>query len=182
MAASLTPAVSGAKLRPFRRLTILHGAGLIIGASIMGLILTLLGSILIATGFRPLLIAPLAVALALTALQSMGVGIPQSRWQVPEYWRRALDANIVPVLYGVILGFGVFTSVVVGAFWVFVALTLRYAGPVALLGWCCYAAGRIIGFRFALRVQPVERMFLTSMQRKMLVIATTVVAALVVVF
>ena len=60
--------------------------------------------------------------------------IPQSSWQVPEYWRRAVDADVLPVAYGAILGFGVFTAVVVGAFWVFVAVTLIYPAPVAAAG------------------------------------------------
>jgi hypothetical protein len=107
--------------------------------------------------------------------------LPQSRWQVPEYWRRMLDADVLPVAYGAILGFGAFTSVVVGAFWVFLAATTLHTASVALIGWLAYAAGRISGFFFGLRHQPVERIFLTAHRRRALVIATTALAIVAVV-
>lgn len=181
MAASLQPAVSGATPRSIRRVTALHGGGLFAGAAVMSLALALTGSLLTAAGLRFVLFIPVGAALALAVLQSAGLGIPQSRWQVPEYWRRTLDAGMLPVAYGVILGGGVFTAVVVGAFWVFVAVTLLCAAPLALIGWSAYAAGRLIGFRLALqRRRPLERIFLTAFQRKVLIIATTMLAAMVV--
>ena len=131
MAASLRPAVSGASAKYLRRVTTLHGAGLMVGAIVMSLALALLGSIVTAMGMRLILLIPVLVAVALAVLQSIGVRLPQSRWQVPEYWRRTLDAGTLPVIYGAILGLGVFTAVVVGAFWVFLAETLRYPAPVA---------------------------------------------------
>ncbi len=179
MAASLRPAVSGASARHLRRVTSLHGAGLIVGAIVMSLVLALLGSFVIAVGSRSILLVRVGVAIALAVLQSAGFGLPQSRWQVPEYWRRTLDAGTLPVAYGAILGLGVFTAVVVGAFWVFVAITLRYPAPLALIGWSSYALGRMTGFRLALQVQPLERMFLTASQRRVLIISTTILAAIV---
>jgi hypothetical protein len=183
MAASLQPAVSGATPRSLRRVTTLHGAGLLAGAIVMSLTLTLAGSLVIAAGLRIILLVPVGAALALAVLQSAGLRIPQSRWQVPDYWRRTLDAGTLPVAYGAILGVGVFTAVVVGAFWVFVAVTLLCTTPVALIGWSAYAAGRMIGFRLALQMQqmqrPLERIFLTAFQRRALIIATTMLAALV---
>jgi hypothetical protein len=71
--------------------------------------------------------------------------------------------------------------VVVSAFWVFVAATLLYSMPLGLIGWSAYALGRTIGFRLAVQIQPLERILLTSFHRRMIVIATTVTAALVVV-
>ena len=179
MAASLQPAVSGATPRSLRRVTALHGVGLLAGAVIMSLILALAGALVTAAGLRRLLIVAVGIALALAALQSVGLRIPQSRWQVPEHWRRTLDASVLPVAYGVILGFGVFTAVVVGAFWVFVAVTLKYSALVALIGWSSYAFGRMMAFRLALQVQPLERILLTAFQRRVLIIATTVLATLV---
>lgn len=179
MAASLRPAVSGASARPIRRLTALHGAGLISGAIVMSLVLALLGSLLIAAGLRIVLIVPAGMAVALAVMQSIGLSLPESRWQVPEYWRRTLEASAVPVLYGAILGAGVFTAVVVGAFWVFAAVTLKYSAPVALIGWSSYALGRLTGFRLSLQVRPLERIFLTAFQRRALIIATTLAAAVV---
>jgi len=179
MAASLRPAVSGASTKPIRRLTALHGAGLISGAIVMGLVLTLLGSLLTGAGLRTMLLILAGVAVALAVMQSIGLTLPQSSWQVPEYWRRNLDASAVPVLYGAILGAGVFTAVVVGAFWVFAAVTLRYSAPVALIGWSSYAMGRLTGFRLTLQLRPLERIFLTAFQRRMLIIVTTIAAAAV---
>jgi hypothetical protein len=179
MAASLRPAVSGATSKRLRRVTALHGAGLIAGAILMSLVLALLGSLVVAVGLRSILIVPVAIALALAVLQSIGIRLPQSGWQVPEYWRRALDAGTLPVAYGAILGLGVFTAVVVGAFWVFVAVTLRYPAQIALIGWSFYALGRLTGFRLALQVWPLERIFLTAFQRRILIIVTTMLAALI---
>ena len=179
MAASLRPAVSGASAKYIRRVTTLHGAGLMVGAIVMSLALALLGSIVTAMGMRLILLIPVLVAVALAVLQSMGVRLPQSRWQVPEYWRRTLDAGTLPVIYGAILGLGVFTAVVVGAFWVFLAETLRYPAPVALIGWSAYAVGRMTGFRLALQVQPLEKIFLSASRQRLLIIATTVLATLV---
>jgi hypothetical protein len=176
MAASLRPAVSGAPTGSDRRVTALHGIGLVAGAVIMSLALALAGAAMGVIGLRHLLLLLVYLALVLAVLQSVGMPLPQSRWQVPEYWRRMLDADVLPVAYGAILGFGAFTSVVVGAFWVFVAATTLHTALVALMGWLAYAAGRISGFSFGLRRQPVERIFLTTHQRRALVIATTALA------
>lgn len=176
MAASLRPAVSGATLGSHRRVTALHGAGLVAGAVIMSLALALAGAFMGTMGLRHLLLLLVYAALALAILQSVGMPLPQSRWQVPEYWRRMLDADALPVAYGAILGFGAFTSVVVGAFWVFLIATTLHTALVALIGWLAYAAGRISGFRFGLGHQPVERIFLTAHKRQALVIATTALA------
>jgi hypothetical protein len=81
----------------------------------MALLLSFVRALLVGGGLRSLII-PAAIALVLAFMQCAGLPIPQSSWQVPEYWRRGMDADILPVAYGVILGFGVFTSVVVGAF------------------------------------------------------------------
>lgn len=179
MAASLRPAVRGATGKHLRGVLALHGAGLIVGALLMALVLALLGSALTATRLMWIPIVLAGTALALAALQIAGFGLPQSRWQVPEYWRRTLDAGMLPVAYGAILGLGIFTAVTVAAFWVFLVITLRFPAPVALAGWAAYAIGRLIGFGLALQVRPLERIFLTHVQEKVLVIATAIFAALV---
>jgi hypothetical protein len=183
MAAALrpgSPAVSGAGRTSVHRVTALHAAGLLAGALIMGLLLALGRALMIGAGLRAVLIIPVAAALALAVLQCAGVPIPQSSWQVPEYWRRAVDADILPVAYGAILGFGVFTAVVVGAFWVFVTVTFLYPAPVVLIGWLAYACGRLAGFGFALRLRQLERVLLTAGRRTGLIVGSTMIAALVV--
>jgi hypothetical protein len=174
------PAVSGAAPKSVHRVTVLHSAGLLCGAVIMGLLLALLRALLVGAGLRSLLVIPVAIALVLAFLQCAGLPVPQSSWQVPEYWRRTIDADILPVAYGAILGFGVFTAVVVGAFWVFVAVTFRYPAPVAVLGWLAYACGRITGFSLALRLGRLERILLTARTRMGLVTGSALIAALVV--
>jgi hypothetical protein len=144
----------------------------------MSLILALAGALATSAGLHEFLVAPVCIALAITVLQLFGRSLPQSRWQVPEYWRRTLDSSILPFAYGAILGLGIFTAVVVGAFWVFLAVTLRYTAPVALLGWSAYALGRMAGFRLALRVRPPERLLLTTFQRRTLLVVTAMVAVL----
>jgi hypothetical protein len=165
---------------PVHRVTVLHGAGLAAGALIMGLLLALGRAVMVGAGLRSVLVIPAAIALAVAVGQCGGLPVPQRRWQVPEYWRRAVDADILPVAYGAILGFGVFTSVVVSAFWVFVAVTLIYPAPVAVAGWLAYAGGRIAGFCLALRLQRLERILLTAGKRRGLIAGSTLIAALVV--
>lgn len=183
MAAALRPAsptVRGAAARSAHRITVLHASGLIFGALTMGLLLALARALMIGAGLRPVLAIPAGTALVAAVLQCAGLPVPQSSWQVPEYWRRSLDAGILPVAYGAILGFGVFTAVVVAAFWVFVAASFLYAPQVALAGWLAYACGRAAGFGFALRLPRLERIFLSGPTRKGLVVGSTLVAALVV--
>lgn len=183
MAAALRPAsptVSGAAARSIHRVTLLHASGLVSGALIMGLLLALARALMIGAGLRPLLVIPVGIALVAAVLQCAGVPVPQSSWQVPEYWRRSIDAGILPVAYGVILGFGVFTAVVVGAFWVFAAASFLYPPPAALAGWLAYACGRTAGFGFALRLRQLERIFLSARARMGLIAGSTLIAALVV--
>jgi hypothetical protein len=183
MAAALkpgSPAVSGIRTKPVHRIVVLHGAGLFAGAGIMGLLLVLVRALMVGAGLRFLLIVPAAVALAIAFLQCAGLPVPQSSWQVPEYWRRAVDAGFLPVVYGTILGFGVFTAVVTGAFWVFVAATILYPAPVALAGWLAYACGRAAGFCLAPPVRQLDQVFLTLRKKRKLIIGTTLLAALAV--
>jgi hypothetical protein len=162
------------------RVTVLHAAGLVFGALVMGLLLALARALAIGAGLRPLLVIPAGVALVAAVLQCAGLPVPQSSWQVPEYWRRSIDAGLLPVAYGAILGFGVFTAVVVGAFWVFVAASFLFSPPLALIGWLAYACGRTAGFGIALRLRRLERIFLSARTRRGLVAGSTLIAALVV--
>jgi hypothetical protein len=183
MAAALrpgSPAVSGAAPKSVHRVMVLHGAGLVSGALVMGLLLAFARALMVGAGLRSALVVPAGIALALAWLQCLGLPIPQSSWQVPEYWRRGIDPGILPVAYGAILGFGVFTAVVVGAFWVFVAATFLYPAPVALAGWLAYACGRTAGFCFALQMRELEQILLTARKRRGLIVSVTLIAALVV--
>jgi hypothetical protein len=179
MAASLRPAVSGATRKAVRRVTLMHGLGLVLGATFAGLVLVAIGSAVRGVGLSIFYQSLLFAALLVAVLQWFGLRLPQSSWQVPEYWRRHFDLDILPLAYGWILGMGVFTAVVVGAFWVFFVGTGVAAPATALLGWMAYAVGRVIGFRLALATPELETIFLTTRKRLILVILTTLLAALV---
>lgn len=43
--------------------------------------------------------------------------LPQSHWQVRRVWARDLDQRVAALLYGLILGFGVFTRIPTGLFY-----------------------------------------------------------------
>jgi hypothetical protein len=183
MAAALRPgpaAVSGTSPGSASRVTALHGTGLLAGALIMALLLSFARALLVGAGLRALLVIPAGLALVLAFMQCAGLPVPQSSWQVPEYWRRGMDPDILPVAYGAILGFGVFTSVVTAAFWVFAAGTVLYPVPLALAGWVTYAGARTAGFWFALRVPQLERILLTERSRSGLLVSATLIATLVV--
>jgi hypothetical protein len=183
MAAALRPgpaAVSGTSPGSASRVTALHGAGLLAGALIMALLLSFARALLLGAGLRALLVIPAGSALMLAFMQCAGLPVPQSSWQVPEYWRRGMDPGILPVAYGAILGFGVFTSVVTAAFWVFAASTVLYPVPLALAGWVTYAGARTAGFWFALQVRQLDRILLTARSRRGLLVSATLIATLVV--
>src|SRR5215467_11384259 len=98
MAAALRPGpAAGSAPRPTsaHRVTALHGAGLFVGALIRALLLSFVRALLVGGGLRSLLFIPAAIALMLAFMQCAGLSIPQSSWQLPEYWRRALDADIL---------------------------------------------------------------------------------------
>jgi hypothetical protein len=73
----------------------------------------------------------------------------QSRWQVPEWWRRGLHLEIAALLYGLVLGTGFATAIVLSAFWVFVALSTIAQTPLVLLAWAIYGGARAVGFEAA---------------------------------
>jgi hypothetical protein len=180
MAACLRPAVSGAPRNALRKVIALHGVGLLAGALVMGLVLAVIGSALGSVGLRSVATVVVGLSVVVAVLQVAGLRVPQSPWQVPDYWRRTLDPGVLPIAYGAILGTGIFTAVVVGAFWVFVALTLLFAPSIALLGWIAYAMGRVVGFAVVLQTEPLERIFISAGQRRTLVLATAMFAAIVV--
>jgi hypothetical protein len=181
MAASLRPAVRGATPKALRRVTAMHGTGLLFGALFAALVLLVAGSALSAVGLRPAVEGMVVIALTLAIAQCLGLRVPQSRWQVPEYWRRTFDLDVLPLAYGALLGVGIFTAVVVGAFWVFMATTLLGSPLIAMLGWAAYAFGRGLGFRVVLQIEPLERIFLNARQRHLLIVTTALLACLVVV-
>lgn len=153
MVGALGPAVRGADRGQARQVVVVHASGLITGSMLTALTLIALGTALPQSHLALLLPAAL---LLLVAAQILGHGPPQSRWQVPEAWRRGMDVSMLAASYGFILGMGVFTAVVLSAFWVFVALSIAAAPTAGALGWLAYGVARAAAFVLAARQRRPE--------------------------
>jgi hypothetical protein len=142
-------AVRDAPTRQRIRAFAIHGAGLALGALLVGLALALVAAAL--DGFSlessPIVqigVVVLAVGWALSALGAPGLPFPRRRWQVPERWRFALPHEITLLFYGVLLGVGFLTDVVFPAFWMFVLLCAIGGEPATVvLAWAVYAVVRL---------------------------------------
>lgn len=131
-----------------RRALMIHAGGLVLGSGVMAA-----GLFLVGTGLRTLLgeealvyAAGIASLIwAVTTALGRGAPYPRSGWQVPETWRQTLPFRFTVGAYGVLLGLGFLTDVVLPTFWILVALSLALPSLVAVLvAWFAYAAGRAI--------------------------------------
>lgn len=180
MVGSLGPAGSGA-VRSLRTTALWHLSGLLIGALSVGAALAVLGAALERSPLASLRVLAVVAALALVAFQLIRGRVVQSRRQVPDHWRGRMDTEILAWLYGVLLGVGFATSVVVSAFWVFFALTLLVPVHLALLAWGGYAITRGFGFWGVSALRGIDGVFLGRRHRRGLVISTSVLAGVAVV-
>ncbi len=146
MAWTIGPAGSGVERNRNLRL---HCMCLLLGASTSAAIFILVGAGFRAAVPNPPTLTWVAVALvflgwSLRSLGLRGLPYPRSRWQVPEHWRASLPLPFTLAGYGYILGTGVFTDVVLPAFWMLVTLTvLSTASAVIPIAWLAYAGARI---------------------------------------
>lgn len=145
MRGSLGPVGNGAKAS-LNRTAIIYTGGLLIGAGLAGSFLSLLGAGLETAGLHSVALFLVFVSLAAAGMQVFGLRPPQSRWQVPEGWRRLLDADLLAAFYGFLLGLGGLTAIVVAAFWVFASLSLAIGAGPTLAGWATYALTRGAGY------------------------------------
>jgi hypothetical protein len=155
MAQTIAPAVSG---NESKRQLIGHGIGLALGSTAMALFLVLVGSLLRAVGaWRPPVVAlatAVATLWAITTATGRGLPYPRSRWQVPVAWREELPPLWTVAVYGVLLGLGFATDVVLPAYWLLVGLTIATADVAAsLAAWLAYAATRAVTTATAVRRQ-----------------------------
>ena len=104
MVGSMGPAVSG--VGRGSKVAAIHLTALVAGALGTALVLTLLGAVLRAAKLGWLPVALVGIAVLLGVLQVAGVPAVQSRWQVPEQWRRLMDVDALAAFYGLLLGVG----------------------------------------------------------------------------
>ena len=138
-----------------RRILALHGLGLGLGALVVGLVLVLVNAALSQAGggtaVRYALVA-LGVGWAISALGAPGLPFPRRRWQVPEQWRFTMPLEAMLVSYGVLLGVGFLTDVVLPAFWMFVLVCGFLASPAVIVpAWLLYAGTRFVALVLWLR-------------------------------
>lgn len=125
---------------------VLHLVGLLVGATLTAATLVVIGQATPSSARHIVGEVCLGAASLATVSQLAGRRPPQSHWQVPSVWRQTVDPTILPLAYGFLLGMGVWTAVVVSAFWAFLAATPLMSPWVALVGWLIYAAARGAGF------------------------------------
>lgn len=146
MVLTIGPAGSGT---PQRHLLSSHLAGLLIGALVSALVLTVIGSAADAEirGWEQIVLGATALCAALWLPRTVGVkwGVPwpSRTWQVPQQWRHTLPMPATVGGYGTLLGMGVLTTPVLPALWCLVALTVGAGSVVvAAAGWVTYALAR----------------------------------------
>lgn len=148
MAGALGPAGSGAASSR-TRISLIYTTGLVLGSAVLALCLATLGQVLEVLGTGRAVSVVIAIASVLVLLQLLGLRPLQSRWQVPEEWRRLMSMDLLAAFYGFLLGLGLFTAVVLSAFWMLIGLSLL-AHPIAvLISWEVYALIRGLGFILA---------------------------------
>lgn len=130
----------------YNQTAILHLVGLFCGAMVSSAALIFIGKATASTGRQLICEACLILASAAIISQLGGRRAAQSHWQVPSVWRQTVDPTVLPLAYGALLGMGIWTAVVVSAFWAFVAATPLESPWVAVAGWGIYAAARGVGF------------------------------------
>jgi hypothetical protein len=172
MVGSMGPAVSG--VGRGRKVAAIHLAALVAGALGTALVLALLGAVLRAAKLGWLPVALLGVSVLLGVLQVAGFPAVQSRWQVPEQWRRLMDVDVLAAFYGLLLGVGGLTAVVVSAFWIFAALSLVVDPRIVVLGWVSYAVVRGVGFWILSRGKGAELYPRITSSRILVALATLV--------
>ncbi len=130
MVAVTGAAVSGESTRDRFQLGLWHLAGLLLGAGVLGLLMSATGEV---AGLpdRPILVAlgALMVGCGVAALGGRPVPVPSSRAQVPRAWRYTMTPAQYAFAYGVGLGLGLTTRVLSVSLYALVLL-IAVAGDV----------------------------------------------------
>jgi hypothetical protein len=96
--------------------------GMTLGTSVslVGLCLRLHNLLAGSVAVMLLLAFPAHAFLAIREIGVVNVPLPQSHWQVRRTWARELRPQVAALLYGLILGLGVFTRIPTGVFYALV--------------------------------------------------------------
>lgn len=141
---TLGPSVDAAESR--LKISLIFGITLMLGSSV-AVFVTLLAGVAIRAGEASSVVFPLVAGLSLPAmLQPLGLRPIQRRWQVPYRWHLMLDLRTLTAFYGLLLGPGALTAVVVSGYWVFLGASV-FMPPLALVtGWLMFSLVRAVGF------------------------------------
>jgi len=143
-----------------RALLFAHTLGAVAGGMVTALLLQAIrlsmGSGEVSALFKSALVV---LAMAATIGQSTGLGVVQSTWQVPEWWRYRLPPDMTAFFYGSLLGNGMSVAVMTSAFWIFVASSLVVGPWVAILGWLSYGGARVVGVLAGRHWNLAEKLF-----------------------
>ncbi|BCX02508.1 MAG: hypothetical protein KatS3mg053_0446 [Candidatus Roseilinea sp.] len=107
----------------------------VLGASVIGILLGSVGSLLSTQlqEYGYLALGVLAIAYSLHEFQFIVLPHPERKRQVPEQWRRRCHPLLTAGLYGVLLGMG-FTTHIPTTSYYFVALTATLSGAPVFAG------------------------------------------------
>jgi hypothetical protein len=138
MAETIVPVVHGGRRSSYWATVALHTLAATAAAAALGLVLGLAG-MLAGAPWGALGAAALALTAALYALREafgLPVPIPNSRRQVPDWWRTFFSPPAAAVLYGLGLGVGFMTFLGYGTFVAVAAAALVSGDPLLGMALC----------------------------------------------
>jgi methylamine utilization protein MauE len=132
MLQTITPVVHGGRRTRWAGTLALHVVGATASAAVLGAALSGAGLVLGAP-WGPAGAAAVAMVAGLYALRELagiGVGVPDLRRQVPEWWRRWFSPGVAAFLYGLGLGVGFITHLRHGTLVAVAAVAVITGNPV----------------------------------------------------
>lgn len=112
---------------------LLHAVGYVLSASAVGDTLAFIGNVLGVAGHERVNTCVLSIMCLLGALNESGIitlPLPQCRRQVSVRWRRRFNYFIMAFLYGLGLGVGISTRIIVSSVYVLLASCLLIGKPL----------------------------------------------------
>jgi hypothetical protein len=153
----------------------LHVIGATAAAALMGATLGAIGSLVGApwSGAGLIVVIVLAAAYLVRETFNVPIPVPQSRRQVPDWWRSFYTAPVAAFMFGAGLGVGFLTFLTYGTFLVVAAAALVSGDPLLGVALCAP-----FGLARSLAVAPAARRsgYFRSMLRRLEALAETPVA------